>query len=136
MQDFRKALEIEPKFTNAHFAMAEMYEVKGKYAEAWQELTQTYPEIARFKLQPGREGYWNTEATAMIEIEKERYVPFVWISKCFAAIGKNDAAFEWLEMAYKNPDDLLPTFIRGPAFDTLRSDPRYAPFMQRIGLPP
>jgi hypothetical protein len=43
--------------------------------------------------------------------------------------------FEFLESAYKERV-ILPMFLRNrPAFDNIRSDPRFADLVRRIGLP-
>jgi hypothetical protein len=53
-------------------------------------------------------------------------------------LGEKDQALEWLEKAC--PDRSLSNenfaLKLDPKFDTLRSDPRYADLLRRIGLPP
>ena len=52
-----------------------------------------------------------------------------------AGLGDADAAFDWLETAYRLRDDKLFWFTTGlPMFDSLSSDPRFAQFKQRMGL--
>jgi tetratricopeptide (TPR) repeat protein len=59
----------------------------------------------------------------------------MYIGHLYASMGEKDKAFEWLEKAYREQDPLLPSFIRGCAFDSIRSDPRYADLMVRLGVP-
>jgi hypothetical protein len=54
---------------------------------------------------------------------------------CYALAGDRNKAFEYLEKAYSEQDSELGACIRFPAFDVLKSDPRWAPFMRRLGLP-
>jgi hypothetical protein len=49
--------------------------------------------------------------------------------------GERDQAFQYLEKAYSDGDGELLTAIRSPALDPIRSDPRYADLMRRLGLP-
>jgi hypothetical protein len=57
------------------------------------------------------------------------------IAVCYALAGDRNKAFEYLEKAYSEQDSELGACIRFPAFDVLKSDPRWAPFMRRLGLP-
>jgi hypothetical protein len=50
-------------------------------------------------------------------------------------LGDRDQAFQYLDKAYANGDGELLIDIRYPAFDPLRSDPRYKDLMRRLGLP-
>jgi hypothetical protein len=52
-----------------------------------------------------------------------------------ALVGNRDEAFEYLEKAYSDGDNELLIGIRYPALDSLRSDPRFADLMRRLGLP-
>jgi hypothetical protein len=53
-------------------------------------------------------------------------------------LGRKDQAFEWLEKAYEQRSDLsdMINMPVDPAFDVLRSDPRFDAFLRRAGLPP
>jgi eukaryotic-like serine/threonine-protein kinase len=53
----------------------------------------------------------------------------------YAVLGNKDKAFEYLEKAYASHSIELFLEIRYPSFDPIRSDPRYADLMRRVGLP-
>jgi uncharacterized protein HemY len=57
------------------------------------------------------------------------------VASTYARLGEVDRAFEWLAKAYQErASDLV--FLRvQPAFDNLRSDPRYAELERTIGFP-
>jgi len=57
-------------------------------------------------------------------------------SLILAALGDLDKAFEYLEQAYKTHNGWLFQLKVDPNADHLRSDPRYAPFLRKIGLEP
>ena len=52
----------------------------------------------------------------------------------FAYCGENDLAFEWLEKAYQGKDVGLTQINIEPVIAKLHSDPRWLPFLQRIGM--
>lgn len=59
----------------------------------------------------------------------------VAIAAMYARAGKADDAFSWLEKAYEARVSMLTNVNIDPAFDSLRTDPRYDNLLKRIGLP-
>ena len=57
------------------------------------------------------------------------------IAELYARLDEKDQAFEWLEKAYGEHADGLVRLKEEVGFDNLRSDPRYADLLRRIGLP-
>jgi len=52
------------------------------------------------------------------------------------SMGDKEQAFAWLEKAYtEHAGQLVMTLKVEPAFDPLRSDPRFNHLLSRIGLP-
>jgi len=57
------------------------------------------------------------------------------IAMLYADLGDKDQAFQWLNTAYQERDRLLlglKTFFQ---LDPLRSDPRFAELVRKVGLP-
>jgi Flp pilus assembly protein TadD len=52
----------------------------------------------------------------------------------YLGLGENEQAFAWLEEAYKERSNLLQFMKVHPLFDPVRSDPRFADLLHRIGL--
>jgi hypothetical protein len=52
----------------------------------------------------------------------------------YAKLGENDHAFAKLEKAYENRSETMLYLKVEPYVDGLRSDPRFANLMQRVGL--
>jgi hypothetical protein len=52
-----------------------------------------------------------------------------------ALAGDRDEAFQYLEKSYADEDNELLIEVRYPALDSLRSDPRFADLLHRLGLP-
>jgi tetratricopeptide (TPR) repeat protein len=57
-------------------------------------------------------------------------VAFIYIG-----LGDRDRAFEWLEKAYEERVWQMGLLKVGPEFDPLRSDPRFADLVRRVGVP-
>ena len=53
-----------------------------------------------------------------------------------ASRGMADAAFEWLDKAVAVGDAQLTGVLTEPMFDPLHGDPRWLPFLRRIGSAP
>jgi hypothetical protein len=50
-------------------------------------------------------------------------------------LGNKQQAFDWLNIAYQEHDWLLISLNTNFRFDSLRSDPRYAELVRKVGLP-
>jgi TolB-like protein/Flp pilus assembly protein TadD/class 3 adenylate cyclase len=68
------------------------------------------------------------------EMEKRRYVSRIARVYVYAGLGDKDKAFEWLEKAYQERSDSLAWFRFDPESKNLRSDPRFAALMRKIGF--
>jgi len=127
LAQFQKVLARDPNFPPAHFRLSQLYATTGRFSEAVTEfqksLSKPVPasQDARgyVQLMAALEGTDRSTATAVAA----------------ALAGDRNQAFEYLEKAYADSDSELPTAIRFPALDTLRSDPRYKDLMRRLGLP-
>jgi TolB-like protein/DNA-binding winged helix-turn-helix (wHTH) protein len=56
------------------------------------------------------------------------------IAMVYAYRGERDQAFAWLDRAYKEHDPACGLVRAEPLFQNIRSDPRYASFLQRMNL--
>ena len=72
----------------------------------------------------------------MKERAKQQLVSPMGIANVYAGLGDKDQAFEWLEKAYIERAPQLRALKNGLAWEPLRSDPRFADLLKRIGLPP
>jgi uncharacterized protein YpiB (UPF0302 family) len=69
------------------------------------------------------------------EISKRGYVSPYNIAQMCARLEQKEQAIAWLERAYNERDSKL-TYIKiDPAFDAIRSDPRFQQLVQRLGMP-
>lgn len=57
------------------------------------------------------------------------------IATLYADLGDKDQAFRWLNTAYEERDWLLEGLRTNFQLDPLRSDPRFAELVRKVGLP-
>jgi hypothetical protein len=53
----------------------------------------------------------------------------------YAESGDKDQAFEWLNTSYQERDTELMGLKTDSSFDPIRSDPRFAELVRKVGLP-
>ena len=58
------------------------------------------------------------------------------IATDFAYRGERDRAFQWLDKAFQYRDPSLGSVALYPTFANLHSDPRWLPFLRKIGIAP
>jgi adenylate cyclase len=68
------------------------------------------------------------------EMEKHRYVSRFAHVYIYTGLGDKNKAFEWLEKAYQERSDSLAWFRFDPESKSLKSDPRFAPLMHKVGF--
>jgi hypothetical protein len=66
---------------------------------------------------------------------RRRHVSPYFFALAHVGMGENGSAFAWLEQAYQERSGWLVNLNIDPALDPLRSDPRFADLLQRVGLP-
>ncbi|MGA2728973.1 MAG: tetratricopeptide repeat protein [Terracidiphilus sp.] len=62
------------------------------------------------------------------------YIPAAAFVNAYLGLGDNERAFYWLEQAYKEQSNILQFLKTHPYFDPIRSDPRFADLVHRVGL--
>lgn len=144
IEHYRRNMIIFPNFYATHLSLGEAYTQKGMYAEAAAEYEKASAISKRNSLPVAMLGYnyarWGKEAEARAAIREldamkaERNVPSTRYALVYTALGDRDSAFEWLDRAYDERDIQAVYVNVNPFFDGLRDDPRFAQFVQRLGL--
>jgi len=153
---FDKAIEIckrviadNPTFGRAHTGLAISYWGEHKYPQAVQEFKtgaqlegdKNYSEFATALDEGFRSGGWPGAMHKAIEVSlaqrkaKAGYVSPYGIATLYADLGDKEHAFEWLNTAYREHDGGLSGIRTDFTLDSLRSDPRYAELVRKIGFP-
>ncbi len=143
--ELRRTLQLDPNFSAAHSALVWSYEEKGMYAEAVTEelkaetLTgQSSEQIESLRsafAASGIRGFWEKR----LEREKSQlnHPRYFIIARLCVRLGRTDEAFDWLEEAYRARYPNMPNIkVAALWLDPVRSNPRYADLLRRVGLPP
>jgi TolB-like protein/Flp pilus assembly protein TadD len=144
IEHLRKTLELDPTFSYASYELAQAYEQKGAYQEAMAELDRARPISADWSWIVADLGYVDallgkrSEAEKIIQELKERtareYIDPVLNAYIYIALGDKDRAFAWMDKAFQERSGMLCWLEIEPKFDPLRSDPRFAKLVHRMGL--
>ena len=141
----RKALELDPNFAPALPILGVALQKTGRFAEAVAELEKAVKiddSPTSLEMLGGAYAAWGKKEDAkrvirmLTERSARRYVCPYEIATVYAGLGDKDAAFNKLENAVEERADCIPWIKADSKIDPLRSDPRYAALMNRIGLPP
>ena len=86
-----------------------------------------------------RSANWKGALTKGIETRQAQrrngYSSAYELAKLYADLGDKDQAFRWLNTAYQERDTNLIDLKTDFMFDPLRSDPRFAELLRKVGLP-
>lgn len=140
----RQAQELEPQFFVAPFFLGDVYRFTGRLKEADAAYQRALDLMGRQPLILGRLGALRAtqdrpEAAMQIvgelrALSETRYVRPTIMADIYLALGARDAALSWLERAYEERDTTLALLKIYPAYDPVRSDPRFQAVLEKIGL--
>jgi tetratricopeptide (TPR) repeat protein len=83
----------------------------------------------------GYNGYLKKRIERMISISARGSEPAISLAQLYASLGDKDAALRWLERAVEQRDVWL--YLKAdPAYDNIRSDPRFQSLLRRMHLNP
>jgi tetratricopeptide (TPR) repeat protein len=136
----RTLLSLSPGRGQAHFQIATALLLKGNATAALAENEQETSDVWRNIGKPmvycalGRKADAD-EALAVLIAEQARDSPFN-IAYVYAFCGNADKAFEWLDKAIVYKDPGLSEIAKHPLLANIHSDPRWLPFLRKIGKAP
>ena len=143
-EECTKALEIDANFTWAHAVLAAAFLQKLLPKEAIEEfqkavaLSRGSPwysaELAHAYIVGGDRDKAMSILNDLLERSKQEHIPTAEIALIYAGLQERDEAFRWLEKAYDDRSDKLVNLKVEPRFDSLRSDPRFAAIMKKMGF--
>lgn len=152
-QQFQHTISMDPTFPLAHEYFSSSLKFQGKNEQGIEEhekaelLGGANPKEAAaeaaLQLQAlrngGELGMWRKSLDSILVAEKrlsyESDSPGV-VAAIYALAGDKDDAFKWLDRAYASRDGATITLLKvDPSFKNLRSDPRFAGQLRRMGLP-
>ena len=140
----RRTLEMDPNFVPAHIALGATYEEQGMWLQAIGEyqkavdLSRDNP-IALSSLgsaygHSGDQSAARKVIALLQDASKHHYVSAFDMASVFAGAGDPDSAFHWLEKAFAERESQMAFLNITRRMDPLRSDPRFASLLRRMGL--
>ena len=139
-----RTLEMAPHFVPSRIRLAESLAMLGRAADARREADRA---LAEAPTQPrvreshafvlaacGSADEARAELRALEAESSRRYVNPWELARAYAVMGDTETAFQWLDAACDGRAPMMVLTGIYPAFDTLRTDPRFARILHRIGL--
>ena len=139
-------LEMDANFAISYAVLGEAYLSKGMHREGLSAL-EKYSALSRSSAASlALLGYSHArlgerkESLQMIEAlkaaSKQSFVPALFVALVYAGLEDQDQAFTWLEKAHEERFSRLAYLKVEALWDPLRSDPRFADLLRRVGIPP
>ena len=145
----KKAIELDTNFAIAHMALAQSYgwlkmfdEMKREYEVVVRLVQESYPEVV--KSMEAMIAYFEDDKERLREllpeveaqIEEVWSIPAVWLAAGYFYLGDMKKGFGLLERSYIKREFELFYIRTNEMFDSVRDDPRFRNFLERLGLDP
>ena len=148
IEQFEQTLRLDPTHAQTHDLLADVYAAKGMYAQAL-ESRRTYLRLEGALAEADRMGHDSSEGgyraamrrlhqrylEALQQAGPSQYISPMEYALTYIALGDTDQAFAMLHEALGQRAPWLSSLAADPAFDPLRSDPRFARLLAHIGIP-
>jgi len=139
----KRVLQVDPNYIYFDSPLADAYREKGDLQEAvaLYEKAQTvthFPSagLAITYAKMGRQEDARRVLNQRIEKSRQQYVAADSIAAVYVALGDKEEAFRWLERAFDEHSAPMFYLACHPIFRALRSDPRFADLLRRMGVDP
>jgi len=142
IEQLKKTLELDSNFAGAHTWLGYAYAAKGQHEQAiaeYKEAMKLDGDSTSTKIYLGYSltmlGKKNEGLAILKEMQTTKdYVSQAELAILFAGLGDKEQAFAALERAYAAHDFQLQYLKVESHYDSLRSDPRFADLLRRVGL--
>ncbi len=144
IEQLRKTIEMDQSFYYAHWHLGLAYALKGSIQEGIAEYQKArsldddpwvLALLGHAYAASGKRDEALKTLDQLKETSKQRYVRQYIFAVVYAGLNEKDQAFQWLEKGYQGRADDLTLIKVDPLLDNLRSDPRFADLVRRVGLP-
>jgi TolB-like protein/DNA-binding winged helix-turn-helix (wHTH) protein/Flp pilus assembly protein TadD len=145
IEQLRRVIAVDPNHYQAYWILGHTHAAHGQFDEA---VAASEKAVALSGRGPGalgilglvyglagRKGEATKVLNELLELNESRYVTPAAIVNIYIGLGDKDQAFVWLEKAYQERSNYIAYLKVFPIVDPLRSDPRFADLVRRVGLP-
>lgn len=143
--EYRRALEMDSTFVTAHLGLGLAYIQTGaperalaEYQTALRLLGGPQPIVlalmAHAQASMGRAAEARAILAALEAEAERRYIPAEYLALVHLGLGDRERALAGLEQAHANRSDFMAHLPVEPLLDPLRSEPRFAELVRRVGL--
>lgn len=142
----QKVVEMDPNFAEVYEYLKRSYDQKGMFKEAISarqmrrrlggfdaEMT---PALREAATATSARVYWQKRLEQEMEESKRELNTAFDMAEIYAQLGEKDRAFTWLVKAYEERYFMMMYLKVAPNLDPLRSDPRFADLLRRVGHTP
>ena len=139
----RKTIEMDPNFAMAHNQLGQAYLQQRMYEQAIGELQKAVQlsagsptciaNLARAYALSGRKSEAGKLLNDLKNSSSANNSHASEVAAIYASLGDKDEAVNWLAKGYA--ERFIPGVLIRPAFDPLRTDPRFQDLVHRVGLP-
>jgi tetratricopeptide (TPR) repeat protein len=138
-----RALEIDPDFAPAHLILFGSFSGKKMYPEAMEHLMKTFedeerreaarnlPEIAA---RSGATGVLEWLLSRGDRLTNQPYNNAYYLAGAYSGLDMKNEAFLKLDEAFRVHSTAMIDIKTDPALDNIRSDPRFAELLRKMGL--
>jgi DNA-binding winged helix-turn-helix (wHTH) protein/Tfp pilus assembly protein PilF len=143
LEQYRRALQIQPGFGPTYSAIALAYRRQGNYPAYLEAERQAclywdaggtsvgdVENVAKAYSDSGERGF----LLAMVKFEKKHPRATYYTAWSYAQLGDKEQAFRWLQKSFRAREIEILGVRNDPEFDSLRGDPRFQRLVQAIGL--
>jgi tetratricopeptide (TPR) repeat protein len=139
-----RSVKTHPDFVLASYWLGCAYREKKMYPEAIdafsraRTMTNDYPFMVmaygHAQALAGNTAEARKALNTLTQMQKTRLVPDLYLAAIHVGLGEKDEAFNLLGIAYQKREDRLIYLRVEPMADPLRSDPRFAQLLAKIGV--
>lgn len=141
---YQELLELDPFFAKTFSALGRAYAQMGRYDEAIEMFNKAIAMAGRplnclsalgqTYAMAGLEQFARLKLTELTELSEQIHVPATCFALIHIGLGENDLALDFLELGASRRDLALATLNVHPAYDHIRSEPRFQNLLRQIGF--
>jgi len=137
-QAYRMMLSLSPLISSGHYRVGRVLlgqgNLQGALTEMQSETSLVYHDTGLAMVQHALGNTAESEAALQDLIENAAGEAAFQIAEVYGYRDQSDKAFEWLEQSLLIRDSGLASILGDPALRNLRTDPRWQPFLEKLGL--